>query len=102
MNDQCLEALGKKAFALTTGVSPEEVTFEKGLFFHKCRWEGGGKIIEGNFYHWFYHDENSGIVHITMELTSEKPHCRLPSVRHHVWGVNAPTPIISTLTPTSN
>ncbi|MCK9344582.1 MAG: hypothetical protein M0P64_00470 [Candidatus Pacebacteria bacterium] len=94
MNSEQLKALAQKAFALVTGVNPDEVTFKEGTLFHKCKWEHGDCSIEGNFYHHRHHDNNSGVVCITSELSDEEPFYRFPFSWHHLWDINTDSPII--------
>ncbi len=95
MKGEQLASLGKKAFALVAGVNPEQVTFEEGVLYHKCRAEHSGGVIEGNFYHWLYHDDDSGTVCITMKQTVEPPFWHYPHTWHHLWGINSPEPFIN-------
>lgn len=96
MTSEQLKALGQKAFALVTGVNPEEVSFEEGTLFHKCKWQSGCNVFEGNFYHWIYHDDDSGTVCITHETKEENwPNHSFPFSWHHLWGINSAEPVLA-------
>ncbi len=88
MNNEQLASLGKKAFAIVTGINPEEVTFEEGVIVHKCKWERDGRAFEGTFHHWACHNDDSGTVCVTMEVSDEH-------TWHHLWGINSPQPFVN-------
>lgn len=94
MDSARLKALAQKAFALVTGVDPDEVIFEEGILFHKCKWARGNCSIEASFYHWLYHDNDSGVICITSEVSDEMPFYRFPFSWHHLWMINTDTPIM--------
>jgi ATP-dependent RNA circularization protein (DNA/RNA ligase family) len=95
MNGKQLKTLGQKAFALVTGVNPEEVLFEEGLVYHKCRWRCRGNAIEGIFFHDHSIHSDSGTVCITSKIDEGEVVWSFPHTWHHLWRISSDSPVVA-------